>query len=47
MANDVIKLQKFHCRYRHYKKNRVNYSDMKEGSIGCLVYELSEHFYTL
>lgn len=21
--------------------------DMKEGSIGCLVYELSEHFYTL
>lgn len=20
MANDVIKLQKFHCRYRHYKK---------------------------
>lgn len=29
------------------KKNRVNYSDMKEGSIGCLVYELSEDFYTL
>lgn len=29
------------------KKKQVNYDDMKEGSIGCLVYELSEHFYTL
>lgn len=29
------------------KKKQVNYDDMKEGSIGCLDYELSEHFYTL
>lgn len=29
------------------KKKQVNYDDMKEGSIGCLVYELLEHFYTL